>query len=82
MLLMCQNSFIFQLVILCLTYVNEHSSKLKMVIIQIFHSEHLSRFSLMCPINMKNVTKIPNRLHKVIRILKLGFVSKYLKTFI
>lgn len=55
MLLMCQNSFIFQLAMLCLMYVNEHLSKHKKVIIQIFHSEHLSKCSLMCPINMKNV---------------------------
>ena len=57
MLLMCQNSFIFQLVMLCLTYVNEYLSKHKKVIIQIFHSEHLSKCSLMCPINMKNVER-------------------------
>lgn len=57
MLLMCQNSFIFQVVMLCLTYVNEHLSKHKKVIIQIFHSEHLPEFSLICPINMKNVEK-------------------------
>lgn len=57
MLLMCQNSFIFQLVMLCLMYVNEHLSKHKKVIIQIFHSEHLSKFSLIWSINMKNVEK-------------------------
>jgi len=57
MLLMCQNLFIFQLVMLCLTYVNEYLSKHKKVIIQIFHSEHLSKCNLMCPINMKNVER-------------------------
>lgn len=57
MLLMCQNSFIFQLVMLCLMYVNEYLSKHKKVIIQVFHSERLSKCSLMCPINMKNVER-------------------------
>lgn len=42
---------------LCLTYVNEYLSKHKKVIIQIFHSEHLSKCNLMCPINMKNVER-------------------------
>ena len=42
---------------LCLMYVNEYLSKHKKVIIQVFHSERLSKCSLMCPINMKNVER-------------------------